>query len=185
MKKSDWLKQVAVLQLRWPNPPIKPETAELWFMDLEEFDVEQVEASIVALYRDGREFAPNGAQIRNKLLELRTDAPDFGAAYKLTMEAAGPGGGFNNGLSWLREQSPMAADAAERYGWREFCLEDTPDGTRRAQYRDIFLSLARRAERDERYVGIESAGLRGLPSAGKTGPKKLRQIIQLPKGEAA
>lgn len=182
MTKSEWFKQVAVLQLRWPNSTISTEAAELWYLDLSEFPVEQVEASIVALYRDGREWVPNGAIIRNKLISLRSDHPDYGEAYSLAMEAAGPGGGFNNGMTWLRERSPLAADAAERYGWRDFCYGETEDGTRRAQFRDIYVNLARRAERDERYVGIQSGGLSAL-EGGKSGLKKFGQIIQLPKGD--
>lgn len=184
MRLDEWDLLTVEIQAYWPNRAIPDESFDLWFRDLDEFDAEQVHAAIRALYRDGREWPPNGAQIRNKLLELRTDAPDHGQAYSLAMEAAGPGGGFNNGMSWLRERSPLAADAAERYGWRDFCLEATDDTTRRAQFRDIFNNLARRAERDERYVGIEAAGLKGLPKT-TSGPKKLGQIIQLPQGNEA
>lgn len=183
MNWEEWNTITVEIQAYWPNRAIPDESFDLWFRDLEEFEAEQVHASVNALYRDGREWAPNGAIIRNKLIELRTDAPDHGRAYELTMEAAGPGGGFNSGLSWLRERSPLAAAAAERYGWREFCFEDTSDTTRRAQYRDIFQQVVRRAERDERYVGIEAAGLKGIPSKS-TGPKKLGQIIEIPR-EAA
>lgn len=183
MNWEEWNTITVEIQAFWPNRAIPDESFDLWFRDLEEFEAEQVHASVNALYRDGREWAPNGAIIRNKLIELRTDAPDHGEAYSLAMEAAGPGGGFNNGMSWLAERSPLAAAAAERYGWRDFCLEDTPDTTRRAQFRDIFNNLVRRAERDQRYVGIEAAGLKGLPSKS-TGPKKLGQIIEIPR-EAA
>ena len=178
MTEREWMEQLAIMQLRWPQSKISDEAADLWFRDLGEFEVEHVEAAITALYRDGREWVPNGAQIRNKLIELRTDLPDHGEAYALAMKAASSHG-FANGLEWLREESAIVADAAERYGWRDFCLNgDSDEGTRRAQFRDIYKNAAKRAERDERYLGIEAAGLRGLPSGG---PKRFGDIAkQLP-----
>jgi hypothetical protein len=184
MTEAEWLEQLAIMQLRWPQSNITHQAGDLWFRDLSEFEAEQVEASITALYRDGREFCPNGAQVRLKLLELRTDQIDHGRAYELAMKAAGPMGGHTgDGLAWLREQSPLAADAVESYGWRDFCLNGTIDeGTRRAQFRDVFKAIAARSERDQRYTGIEAGGLDALPS----GPKKIGDVVRaLPRGKAA
>ena len=182
MTAAEWDYLAVKLQAYWPSKAIPDESLDLWFADLGEFEAEQVEAAIIALYRDGREWAPNGAQIRNKLLELRTDEPDHGKAYELAMQAAGPMGGFERGMEWLREQSPLAAEAAETYGWRDFCLNgDIDEGTRRAQYRDIYRTLASRSERDQRYAGIAAAGLEGLPE----GPKRIGDVVrELPKETA-
>lgn len=183
MIKSEWFKIIAVLQARWPQRPIPTESAEVWFSDLEEYQAEDVAAAAEALYRDGREFAPNGAQIRNKLLELRSEPMDHSQAYALAMEAARKG--VDAGLDWLREQSPIAAQAAEAYGWWGFCKNGTIDeGTRRAHFRDVFKNLAAREERDQRYMGIEAPGLKGLPS----GPKRIGDVIsmmELDSGEEA
>ena len=181
MTQDQWDYLTVKVQAYWPNKAIPDESFDLWFADLGEFEAEHVEAAIIALYRDGKEWAPNGAQIRNKLIDLRTEAIDHGTAYELTMTAAGKG--YAVGLEWLREQSPLAADAAETYGWREFCQNgDIDPGTRRAQFRDIFKNVAARDERDQRYAGIEAPGLEGLPS----GPKRLGSIINaLPQGKEA
>jgi len=72
----------------WPNKEIPEKSFELWFNDLSEFEGEQVEAAVLAIYRDGREWMPNGAQVRNKLLELRTVGLGWGRAYQLAVEAA-------------------------------------------------------------------------------------------------
>ena len=75
--------------------------------------------------------------------------------------------------------------AVETFGWDSFWLDgDTGDGTRRAQFREIFTNLAKRVERDERYLGLEAVGLEGLPEK-VSGPKRFGQIIQLPKGDEA
>lgn len=177
MKRSEWAKQVAKLQARWPRQPVSPESAAIWFEDLMEFPAEQVEAAIVALYRDGREWAPNGAQIRLKVLELGQPAHDWGKAYKLAMDAAGPGGGAASGLAWLRERDPLAAEAASRFPWDAFCME-TNDMARRAQFRDIFLEVAESAERHDRYRGIEPAGLKVLEQANDQ-PARFGDLVQL------
>lgn len=181
MTRSEWLKLAAVIQARWPNREISQESWGIWFEDLEPFPAGQVNAAVTALYRDGREWAPNGAQIRLKVLELGTPARDWGKAYQLAMEAAGPGGGAATGLAWLEERDPAAADTARRYGWEDFCFGDTTDSTRRAQFRDLFKEVAGSAERHDRYQGIEPAGLKVLEQANA--PRRFGDVIQLERGQ--
>ena len=185
MTRSEWLKIAAVLQARWPNVPIRDDSLEIWFKDLEDLDAGQVSAAVEALYREGREFAPNGGQIRKRLIELRTDAGDWSQAYELAMEAATSHGGAEyGGLSWLREQDPVAADVAEAYGWRDFCLSDsTADGTRRAHFRDMFNLRAGKAAERERYRGLNAGGLRVIEQANE--PRRMGDLVQLDWGEDA
>lgn len=184
MNEREWLEQLAILQLRWPQSKITDESADLWFLDLSEFEGEQVEAAITALYRDGREWAPNGAQIRNKLLELRAGDQSWARAYELAMDAARSHGGYEyGGLSWLRGQDELAARTVETYDWESFCRsEATADGTRRAQFRDIYNELAGSAARHERYRGIPSGGLKALEGEG---PRRIGEMIELEPGEDA
>lgn len=182
MNRSEWLKVVAVLQARWPHQAIPAKSAELWFTDLEEFPAAQVDAAATALYRDGREFPPNGAMIRNKLIELQSPERDWSKAYSLTLEAAQKHGGAEyGGLSWLREQDVVAAETAMRYGWRDFCYSDAPDGTRRAQFRDIFNEVQGSADRHDRYRGISAAGLDALDGGQEKGLRKFGELPSPPK----
>lgn len=168
MNRSEWLKIVAVLQARWPHRAIPAKSAELWFTDLEEFPAAQVDAAATALYRDGREFPPNGAMIRNKLIELQSEDRGWSKAYSLALEAVRSHGGHSyGGLEWLRDQDPVAAETAIRYGWYDFCYSDAPDTTRRAQFRDIFSEVRGSADRHDRYRGIPSGGLEALESGGR------------------
>lgn len=169
----------------WPNREIPDKSFELWFNDLSEFEAEQVEAAIIALYRDGREWAPNGAQIRNKLIELRSVDGGWDRAYRLAMEAATHHGGAEyGGLTWLRGQDPVAADVAEAYGWRDFCLSDsTSDGTRRAHFRDMYGLRAGKAVERERYRGLKSGGLRVLEEANE--PRRFGDVVALGPGKDA
>lgn len=178
MNGNEWNQLALEIQTRWPNKAIPEESFALWYADLDEFPADQVQAGIVALYRDGREWAPNGAQIRAKVLDLTSDIPTHGEAYALVMEAAGPKGGYMNGMGWLREQSPLAAEAAEQYGWRDFCLsEASSDSTRRAQFRDIYNQVAKRAGDSVKYRGIEARGLKVLE--GGKGPRKFGSLVQI------
>lgn len=191
MTRSEWLKQVAVLTLRWPNWTSKltdeqvDQTVELWFHDLEEFDAEAVGSAIAALYRDGREWAPNGAQIRNKLLELRNDNDGWSQAYGLALEAATSHGGAEyGGFSWLEKQDPLTARAAAQYGWRDFCLSEASDTSRRAQFRDIYLEVKGSVDRKARYAGLPSAGLKALEGGKGTIGEAARNLLE-PGSEAA
>lgn len=177
MNRSEWLKIVAVLQARWPHQAIPAKSAELWFTDLEEFPAGKVDAAATALYRDGREFPPNGAMIRNKVIELGTEDRDWSKAYGLVLEAIRSHGGYEyGGIEWLREQDPVAAETAIRYGWRDFCYSEAPDTTRRAQFRDIYQEVRGSADRHERYRGIPAAGLAAL----EPGDKGMRRFGELP-----
>lgn len=184
MNADEWDVLTVEILAYWPNKEIPEKSFELWFNDLSEFEAEQVEAAVIALYRDGREWAPNGAQIRNKLLELRTDDDGWSRAYGLAMEAATSHGGAEyGGLSWLESQDVLAAKAASIYGWREFCLSDAPDTTRRAQFRDIYSELSASAARHDRYRGLPSAGLKVIEQANE--PRRFGDLVHLDPGDEA
>lgn len=181
---DQWDEITVMILACWPNREIPEKSFELWFHDLSEFECEQVEAAVLAIYRDGREWAPNGAQIRMKLLELRGGDDGWSQAYGLALEAATSHGGAEyGGLTWLEKQDPLAARAAGIYGWRDFCLSDAPDTTRRAQFRDIYLEVKGSADRHDRYRGLPSAGLAQLERSN--GPVRLGEASgrALPAGE--
>jgi hypothetical protein len=74
---TDWLTIEARITANWPHQlPPKVALAK-WKTDLADLRREQVETAVEALYRDGREFPPNGGQIRAKVVELTIDAPDW------------------------------------------------------------------------------------------------------------
>lgn len=179
MTEAEWDQLAIQLQARWPAKPIAEESIDLWYFDLADQPSEAVEAAIGALYRDGREWVPNGAQIRNKIIDLQAEASDWSAAYELALEAVTSHGGYEyGGMTWLREQDPIAADVAHAYGWRDFCRsETTSDGTRRAHFRDMYNLRATKAIERERYRGLPSGGLKVIENANK--PTKLGDLITI------
>lgn len=173
MTRDEWDELTVAMLAYWPNKHVPGEAFDLWYQDLAEFPADQVGAAIRALGRDGKEWVPTGGQIRQKLLSLRTSTLDHSEAYELATRAAGEGGGFHSGLEWLEERSPLAAAAVKRFGWREWCYTPHDPGTRRAQFRDLFTSLAGQLADEEKYRGISAPGLEALESAGLPKLKKL------------
>jgi hypothetical protein len=170
--KAEWYKLATELQARWPNREIPDESVEIWFADLAHLQAEQVQAAIMALYRDGLDWCPNGAKILGKLSELDRDDPEVGEAWSLARRAsrkADPREAF----AWLRERSPAAAEAVQEISGFQLSYLLADEATVRAQFRDIYKSVRSRRKRDDVYAGLPSAGLRGL----ERGPRKLGAAV--------
>jgi hypothetical protein len=180
MKRSEWIEAVALMRLNWPHAKVEKPVAEKWFADLQHLSAEQVMVAIEALYRDGREFPPNAAQILGKIIDLSRDQIDHGEAWKLAKRAAIKADP-KEAAAWLREQSPEAAEAVQRLCGSQLAYRHEDEPTVRAQFRDIFNNLVQAQRRDDAYAGLPSAGLRGL----ERGPRRLGDALKraLPAGE--
>jgi hypothetical protein len=174
MTDQEWGGVVAVLTANWPHS-LPPEMAlRKWRSDVDDLDGQSVLAAVEALYRDGREFPPNGAQIRNKVRELEEGEPaDWSAGYHLATHLSGApreakfwlhGDGSPNhaALEWLTEQDSIAAMTVKRLGlhaWGERLIAD--EGMWRANFRDIYRDIAASADRERRYEGLPTSEGRG------------------------
>lgn len=179
MKRSEWIETVALMRVNWPHNRIDDGSIEKWYQDLQHLPAEQVKVAVEAIYRDGREHAPNSAQILGKLVELNRDEIDHGEAWKLAKRAAliaDP----KRAAAWLEEQSPAAAEAVRRISGAQLSYMNDDESTVRAQFRDIFRNIVEAQRRDDLYAGLPSAGLRGL----ERGPRKLGGALKraLPTG---
>ncbi|HSC21900.1 MAG TPA: hypothetical protein VLC07_09250 [Solirubrobacterales bacterium] len=173
MKRSEWIECLGLMRVNWPHVSIDETVAAKWFADLQDLPGDQVKAAIETLYRDGREFPPNGAQILRKVSELGRDDPDHGEAWRLARRAsrkADPQEAFR----WLFEQSPAAAEAVQEMSGFQLSYQLDDEATVRAQFRDIYKQIVARNRRDDTYAGLPSAGLRGL----ERGPRKLGGALQ-------
>lgn len=182
MKRSEWIEAVALMRMNWPHVGIDEKVEKKWFTDLADLPGDQVKVAIEALYRDGREFPPNGAQIRGKVSELGRDDPDHGEAWRLARRAsrkADPREAFE----WLAKQSPAAAEAVREISGFQLSYRLDDESTIRAQFRDIYNAIVKRNRREDTYAGLPSAGLRQL----ERGPRKLGNALAgaLPKGRPA
>lgn len=171
---SEWTEVLALMRLNWPNakfPP--PEAREKWYADLKHLPAEQVKVCVEALYRDGREFPPNGAQILAKVSELSRDEIDHGEAWKLAKKAALKADA-KEGMAWLEERSPAAAETVRRISGPYLSYMVDEESTVRAQFRDIFRNIVAGQKRDDAYVGLPSSNLRGLERS----PRRLGSALQ-------
>jgi hypothetical protein len=167
------------MRVNWPHTAIAEASVEKWFKDLQHLPAEQVLVCIEALYRDGREFGPNSAQILGKVVELGRDEIDHGEAWKLARRAAIKADP-KEAEEWLQEQSPAAAEAVRRISGPQLSYLNEDEPTVRAQFRDIYNNILEAQRRDDAYAGLPNAGLRGL----ERGPRKLGKVVEraLPQG---
>lgn len=173
MKRSEWIEAVALMRVNWPHARIDDPSIAKWYADLEHLPAEQVTVAVEAIYRDGREFPPNGAQILAKVADLARPTIDHGEAWRLAKKAALKADPAE-AEEWLREQSPEAAEAVRRISGPQLSYLNEDEPTVRAQFRDIFRNIVEAQKRDDRYAGLPSAGLRGLEG----GPRKLGDALQ-------
>lgn len=178
MNEREWSGVVAVMTANWPHQLPPKESLAKWGRDLAEFPADQVLTTVEVLYREGREFPPNGAQIRAKLVDLASDELDWSEAWELVREAGrkfGLGGRCPEALEWIEQQSLPTAIAAKRMGVREvtaYTIEN--ESTARAQFRDTYREVVHRKRAGELYAGLPSAGLARLEGGERTS-QELRQ----------
>ena len=148
MNGSEWNGIVAVLTANWPHSLPPDEALAKWGQDLAGEDPRDVLVAVESLYRDGREFAPNGAQISARIGELRRSDPDAGEAWAivngcpysvLVPSLPDEPTSESKVLAWIEERSPAAAEAARRFGLRDLAVRDlSNESTHRAQFRRIY-----------------------------------------------
>jgi hypothetical protein len=172
---SEWTEVLALMRLNWPNAKFPPrESREKWYADLKHLPAQQVKVAVEAMYRDGREFPPNGAQILAKVTELARDDISHGRAWELAKRAALKADP-KLAAEWLRERSPEAQAAVEQLcSAPQLTYQLGDESTVRAQFRDVFKSVLATQKRDDLYAGLPSAGLRGL----ERGPQKLGSALK-------
>lgn len=180
MLRSEWIEAVALMRLNWPHSQIDDAVIAKWYSDLQHLPGEQVKVAVEALYRDGREFPPNGAQILGKIIELGRDDLSVGEAWRLAHKAAripDPA----KAEAWLKEKSPAAAEAVRQISGPYLAYQLDDESTVRAQFRDIYNNVIRAQKRDDAYAGLPSAGLRSL----ERGPKRIGDVLKraLPQAE--
>lgn len=173
MQRSEWIESVALMRLNWPHSRIEDAVIAKWYADLQHLPGDQVKVAIEALYRDGREFPPNGAQILGKIIELGRDDLSVGEAWRLAHKAARIADP-EKAEAWLKERSPAAAEAVRQISGAYLTYQLDDESTVRAQFRDIYNNVIRAQKRDDAYAGLPSAGLRSL----ERGPHRIGDALK-------
>lgn len=181
MTRPEWIEVVQRMVTNWPHVTIPDASIAKWYGDLAHLPFEQVAVAVEAIYRDGREYPPNGAQVLAKVSELSRDDPDYGEAWRLVNKALRKFGVYDwpGFYSYLEKHSPAVCEAARRYGFEPSGYLIADQGTVRAQFRDIFRAVCAERQRADAYSGLPDAGLRQL----QRGPRQLGDALRsaLPK----
>ena len=140
------------------------EAVRLWFRLLEDLPAETVRRAAyrhIALSR----FPPSIAELREACLALQEPPEqDWSEGWTRVTPANGRYGRMGNAeaMAALKKADPLAAETAERLGWRLLCLSETP-GADRAGFRSIYHTLQQRTREERRLP----PGLQALPSEGR------------------
>lgn len=172
MKKSEWYGIAVELQARWSNKSIPKESIEIWYTDLAHLPADQVTAAIRALYRDGREWVPNGGQILAKVAELSQEegTADWAQAWEIVKKAMLK----SDPMAFVQAQNPVAATVLGHFGGNQFSYMLDDEAIVRAQFRMAYENELDRQHKAQVYEGIPDAGLPGLQRE----PRKLGEAIE-------
>lgn len=197
MTDDEWGEIVDRMIVRWPQTDwaalMDGGTIGEWYADLADLRADQVAATCEVLYREGHEWPRNGAQIRERLILLSVDAPDWAAVKAALPGGREPGARVQgdwcpdrrcDGSTWIlgdddqarpcscrpgrvaggRPAHPMIAAFVDEVGAGE--LRDvTGDRTAEAQVRGKWEAFVRRVHEVERVDGLPTAGLAALERA--------------------
>jgi hypothetical protein len=187
MTPAEWTQIAQQMVARWPHSDLPDSSLAVWFDDLKDLSAEVVATAVMALYRDGRDFPPNGAQILAKVSELDRDDPDWGRAWELANKASWKHMPYDGErfIRTLEEQSPATAEAVRRFGIKHFGERLVRDeGTDRAQFRQIYEAVVKQRRRDDAYAGLPNAGLRQIEQAPQRAGGAIRKALELAKGDS-
>lgn len=183
MTREEFANVLAYIEACWPRQPIRDEVAALWWTDLGQLDQGTLLAAVRALYRTGREFAPNSAHILGEIASQTIGAPPFGAAWSAITNAISAHGSRNTErvLQRLTAVHPAVAELASEVGLRQLGLADEGDTTMHAQARERYAAILRRHHRQHTHGDLPSAARRELsrPAPARAGQAIARLVEDL------
>jgi hypothetical protein len=189
LRPSEWLRHTASIREHWPHSPLPDESITRWGSDLADLPSEQVGAAIEAFVREGREHAPNGGQIRNKVVELALAIPEWPyvlqrlrALLTKSEQLWVNGAPVNERREALAREAPIIREFVRTAGWEQVS-RGLDGGNEEARLRDKFAAFCERAKREALYRGLPSAGLRELRRIEAGQPKQIGEVVAEVAGE--
>lgn len=193
MEREEWVDVVLRINANWPHQTVPDESLAKWYDDLRELEARDVIAAVEALYRDGREFPPNGGIVRRKAIQLAADAPEWsdvwgwvqryvrtGVANPMYYQANYRGRDRPDHPSRKAERlkdrmPPLAARFIEAVGDRQLAEACDQEGGGEARLREKWHSWERRVEREAGMRGLDS-GLAAIDRVNR-GPEPLSEAL--------
>lgn len=193
MKASEWLEIAAVIRERWPHAQLPDESIQRWGEDVADLPAEHVAAALEALYRQGREFPPNGGQLRAHAVELQLAPPEFAFVVRrlrhvasrseelIVLDDAGHEVRTEPRAQALREEHPLIREFVRAVGWGQ--IRGLDGGAEEARLREKWQAHVARARREVLLTGIPSGGLRELRRIEAGQARRLGDAVHEVKGE--
>ena len=122
---------------------------------------------------------PTIAEIRdavNFIIERSMDLPTTGEAWEIVLAEVRRIGIYGK----PEFKNEMIAAAVRSMGWRQLCLSEAPAGVDRAQFRDIFNALHKRAIEDHRTHPLVAAQIESLREErlGLNAGEKMKELAE-------
>lgn len=207
MTAAEWRPIAARMIRRWPNVDWAAwqaaGTLEQYLADLADLVAGQVNVAIDVLAREGRDWPPPAGRIRQTVVELSIDAPDWGRVKTVLLRRTGVrlqadrGCELCEGSTWVIDgetneaqpcscqadviaaarggKHPLVAAFVVELGTEE--LHDLDDRTAEAQVRQKWEAFVRRAEHEQAISGLPSAGLPALERVNRQ-PMQIEGAVQ-------
>ncbi len=184
MTRGEWAQVAQGMVAKWPHSPVPDVSLAQFYADLADLPGVQVAAAVEVLYREGREFPPNGGQIRGKLSELTLDAPLWADARRVLQRLAvlpdrvmRVGRFVDVRAAALERSHPAVRAFVATVGWQELGAAAADDRVAEAQLRTKYERHVTRRERDMTLLGIPAAGLPGLERIASSGPRRIGEAV--------
>lgn len=172
MSPQEWREIAKRVIAKWPHQPPPPASLAESFNALSDLDAGQVMAAVESFYRDGREWPPTGGMLRQRVVELQLDAPEWAEALKWLKRYAqtgtiNPAYGSREiyrakGAGVLAAMPARVAEFVEALGDRQLWEASEQDGGGEARLREKWLAHSRRQQREGALAGLPDSGLATL-----------------------
>lgn len=188
MQPLEWREIAKRMIAKWPHQvPSQASLAEC-FDALGDLEAEPVMVAVESFYRDGERWPPTGGMLRQRVMELALDAPDWGEVFRWINTYVRTGvcnpsyGDFDSYVAAaerLLGQMPAAIAAFIRsVGTRQLYEASEQEGGGEARLRDKWLAWSGRQTREAALFGLPSGGLRALERVNRRGPVELGVVLR-------
>lgn len=188
MQPLEWREIAKRIIAKWPHQvPSQASLAES-FDALGDLEAEPVMVAVESFYRDGERWPPTGGMLRQRVMELALDAPDWGEVFRCINAYVRTGicnpvyGGFESyqarGEGQLERMPTAIAAFIRSVGNRQLFEASEQEGGGEARLRDKWLAWSGRQTREAALFGLPTGGLRSLERINRRGPLELGVVLR-------